>query len=267
MDIKNEQIQRRLVIRIGQGSLSFVTANADGVTYEPYAMNSSISMAANLREALRSVPLLSESFDRTLVMIDSPVLIVPLDTFAEGQKTQLYQHAFSDLEHQVVMHAVLPDLNSVAVFSVHRDLRTVIGDTFSAVRYIPVVAPVWHHLHQRSYTGQHQKLFAYFHERRLEVFSFAQNRFKFSNSFAVNNPNDALYYLLSVWKQLGMTPERDEMYLVGDAPERDALLEETKKFVKRVFYVNPSGEFNRAPVAQIEGIPYDLVTLFMRGER
>ena len=64
-----------------------------------------------------------------------------------------------------------------------------------------------------------------------------------------------------------MTPERDEMYLVGDAPERDALLEETKKFVKRVFYINPSGEFNRAPVAQIEGIPYDLVTLFMRGER
>ena len=64
-----------------------------------------------------------------------------------------------------------------------------------------------------------------------------------------------------------MAPDHDELYLVGDMPEQDVLLEETKKFVKRVFYINPSGEFNRAPVTQIEGMPYDLMVLFVKGER
>ena len=99
----------------------------------------------------------------------------------------------------------------------------------------------------------------------MEVFSFTQNRFKFCNAYAVNNPNDALFYLLAVWKQLAMEPEHDELYLVGDIPERDQLMEEAQKFVKRVFFINPSGEFNRAPITQIQGIPYDLITLYLKG--
>jgi hypothetical protein len=99
----------------------------------------------------------------------------------------------------------------------------------------------------------------------MEVFSYAQNRFKFCNSYAVNNPNDALYYLLAIWKQLTMDAEHDELHLVGDIVERDQLMEEAQKFVKRVFYINPSGEFNRASVTQIKGMPYDMMTLFVKG--
>jgi hypothetical protein len=160
---------------------------------------------------------------------------------------------------------VLPDLNAVVLFSIQKDLRGVIDSQFSNVRYTAAVAPVWRHLHQRSFTGQHQKLYAYFHDRRMEVFSFAQNRFKFCNSFAVNNPNDALYYVLGVWKQLSLEPEHDELHLAGDIPDRDRLMEEAQRFVKRVFYINPSGEFNRAAVTQIQGMPYDLMVLYVKG--
>ena len=222
-------------------------------------------MAANLREALRTLPLLEDSFERVLVMVDTPTLMVPANEFDEADAETLYRHAFTGQEQQQVMHTVLPDLNAVVLFSVQKDLRTVIEDNFSDVRYTAAVAPVWRHLHQRSYTGQHLKLFGYFHDRQMEVFSFAQNRFKFCNSFTVNNPNDALYYLLAVWKQLSMEAEHDELHLVGDIPERDQLLEEAQRFVKRVFYINPSGEFNRAPVTQIKGMPYDLMTLYIKG--
>ena len=257
--------QKRLIIRISKGRLSFATADGSDVLFEDYALNSSISMAANLREALRTVPLLEESFERVLVMVDTYTLMVPANLFAEEESETLYHHAFTDVEQQLVMHTVLPDLNAVALFAIQKDLRNVIADRFTDVRYTAAIAPVWRHLHQRSYTGQHQKLYGYFHDRRMEVFSYAQNRFKFCNSYAVNNPNDALYYLLAIWKQLTMDAEHDELHLVGDIPERDQLLEEAQKFVKRVFYINPSGEFNRAPVTQIKGMPYDMMTLFVKG--
>jgi hypothetical protein len=68
-----------------------------------------------------------------------------------------------------------------------------------------------------------------------------------------------------VWKQLGFEADHDELHLVGDLPDDEALIDEARQFVKRVFCINPSGEFNRAPVTQIAGVPYDLMTLYVKG--
>lgn len=264
----NEQTntQRRLVMRVGKGSLMFTTTDDQSqVVFEQYPINSSITMAANLREALRTSNILTGTYQRTLVMVDSPVLMVPTDLFREEEKAELYFHAFTKKTQQTVMHTVLPDLNCVALFSIDKDLLAVINDRMNQVSIVAAMTPVWHHLHQRSYTGTHQKLYGYFHDRRMEVFSFSKNRFKFCNTYTVNNSNNALYYLLSVWKQLGMEPEHDELHLAGELPDEEALMSEARQFIKRVFFINPSGEFNRAPVTQIAGMPYDLMTLYVKG--
>ena len=264
----NEQTNtlRRLVIRVGKGSLMFTTTDDQSqVVFEQYQINSSITMAANLREALRTSSILTSQYPRTLIMVDSPVLLVPTDLFREEEMAELYFHAYTKRAQQVVKHSVLPDLNSVALFSIDKDLLAVINDRMSQPSIIAAMVPVWHHLHPRSYTGSHQKLYGYFHDRRMEVFSFSKNRFKFCNAYTVNNSSNALYFLLSVWKQLGMEPEHDELHLVGDLPDEEALMSEARQFIKRVFFINPSGEFNRAPVTQIAGMPYDLMTLYVKG--
>lgn len=264
----NEQTNtlRRLVIRVGKGSLMFSTTDDQSqVVFEQHPINSSITMAANMREALRTSNILSNKYQRTLVMVDAPVLMVPTDLFREEEKSDLYFHAFTKRAQQTVLHTVLPDLNSVALFRLDKDLLAVINDRMSHPTFVSAMVPVWHHLHQRSYTGIHQKLYAYFHDHRMEVFSFNKNRFKFCNTYTVNNSSNALYFLLSVWKQLGMVPEHDELHMVGELPDDEALLSKARQFVKRVFFINPSGEFNRAPVTQIAGMPYDLMTLYVKG--
>ena len=257
---------RRLVIRISPKTLSFSTRGETGlVEYVPYDMNNGISLAANMREALQTEAICEGQYGRVMVMVSTPVLMMPVDLFEEATKDELYRYTFTCQEGIVVMHSVLPDLNSVAVFCVSKDLRTVLSDRFKTGEYMPVTAPVWRHLHQRSFTGPRNKLYAYFHDGQMDVMNYQQNRFKFCNSFAVNHPNDALYYMLNVWKQLSMQPEHDEMYMVGDAPFMDELNEKAQDFVKRVFLINPSGEFNRAPVAQLKGMPYDLMVLYIKG--
>ena len=256
---------RRLVIRVSSRSLSFSTSEGREVVYESYPLKSSISIAANMREALQNVPLLSQSYGRVLVMVDSPVLMVPFSEFSEETMEDYYRHAFTRCEQQVVMHTILSDLNSVALFGVSKDLRVVIQDAFSEVRFVAALAPLWLHLNQRSYTGPHSKLYVYFHEKMIDVFSFAQNRFKFCNSYAFNSTGDAIYYILAAWKQLGMMAEHDELYLTGSVTANEELKDELEKFVKRVFVINPVGEFNRVNVAQIPGIPYDLVTFYVKG--
>ena len=80
MDITTKQ---KLTIRIGRNSLSFSMATPENeespITYEPYTVKSSISMAANLREAFKHADLLmTMKPQRVQVMLDTPVLMIPV---------------------------------------------------------------------------------------------------------------------------------------------------------------------------------------------
>ena len=72
----------RLTIRISQSGMSFSVVDnlSDSqIIYEPYTMKSGISQAANLREAFRSNDLLATNWQRAQVILDTPVLMIPLE--------------------------------------------------------------------------------------------------------------------------------------------------------------------------------------------
>lgn len=267
----------RTIIRIGRQSLAFAmptqnpaesendsakkTAMRSFLQLEPYTVKSGMSMAANIREAFRTSPVLSHPNTRALVLIDSPVLLIPLEEFDESQKDELYHHTYPDCEHDTVENYVMHDLNCVALFSINKDVRMVITDHFDDVRLMPMTAPVWQHMHQRNYTGQARKLYAYFNEGQLHVFSFGKNRFRFENTFTTKEVADSTYFILYVWQQLALDQKKDELYIIGETSDPENLRAELKRYVQNVFPVNPSAEFNRAAVTQIPHITYDLICL------
>lgn len=258
---------KRLTIRIGRGTMAMLAQvdDSSGIEYEPYVVKSGVSMAANLREAFKSSDLLLQAPPRVRVSLDSDVLMVPVEMFDEATMEQMHNHAFPRNEQDAIYYNVLPDLNAVAVFSMNKDLRLVLDDHFKDVRLVSAIQPVWRHLHQRSFTGMRPKLYAYFHEMRLELFSFQQNRFKFCNSFDASHSKDALFFIFYVWKQLQLNPEFDELHLVGDIPDEEQVLEELRQFLQKVYVINPSVEFNQHPVTAISGVPFDLQTLIAKG--
>lgn len=265
----NDQLKRQLTIRVGRGTLSFSRMSDDGqgIDYESYVVKSGVSMAANLREAFKgkSDLLLQADTPRVRVMIDSDVLMVPVEMFDEETMETMYTHSYPDSEQDAIYYNVLPDLNAVAVFSMNRDLRLVIDDHFHDVRLVAALSPVWRHMHQRSFTGGRPKLYAYFHEKRLELFCFQQNRFKYCNSFEASRPKDALYFMLFVWNHLQLQQEWDELHIVGETPDKEWLTGELKKYLKKVYVINPQADLGNHPVTEIKSMPYDLQALFAKG--
>ena len=59
-----------------------------------------------------------------------------------------------------------------------------------------------------------------------------------------------------------MDAEEDEMFMFGDIPDRQWLLEAMKNYVQKVFTVNVTADFNRAPVTRVQGMPVDMMLLF-----
>ena len=256
----------RLVIRISKQSLSFAAVQPSAETtfsFEPYTVKSGISMAANIREAFRNVDLLAKQWDRVMVVADTEVLLIPIDEYQQEDQETLYHHAFTHHQGDKILSTVLPSLSAVMLYSMNKDLLQVIEDHFPDVRYTHVCASVWQHFHRRSFTGMNRKLYGYFHDKKVDIFAFTQNRFRFYNRYDTNNPQDAVYFLLYVWKQLVMDQQKDELYISGQLPEEQTLIENLQKYLRKAYTVNPSAEFNRAPLTQIKGMPYDLITLFL----
>ncbi len=261
---KSNNLQARLTIRITNNTLSFSVVDRESerqLIYEPYMVKGGVSMAANLRQAFSESNLLNRGYQKVRVFIGTPILVVPLEEFHEEDIETLYQHAFTGHHSDAILYRVQPSLNMVAVFCINKDLKMVIEDNFSDVRFTPIMQPMWSHLHQRSLTGIRGKLYGYFHEKKLDIFCFGKNRLKFYNSFDAAHAKDALYFLLYVWKQLGLNQQQDELHLLGAIPDKDWLLYNAKLYVKKTFVINPSAEFNRSPITEIKDIPFDLITL------
>lgn len=259
----------RLRIRVSSHSLSFAVldhTSANKVAFEPYTVKSGMSMAANLREAFKESELLNRGYRRVEICLDTPVMLVPLQEFSEETAETYYQHTFDSVKKDVVLTSVLPTLNAVAVYSINKDLRLVIEDNFADVRFSHVSQPVWSYMHNRSHTGIQRKLYAYFHDKSVEVFSFDKHRFRFHNTFDANSSRDAIYYIMYAWKQLAFDNRADELYVCGNSDETDFMMTTIRKYLQRAFVINASAEFNRAPITQIKGVPFDTVVLFIRGK-
>ncbi len=263
--------KRKMTIRIGKKTLSFTLLDATSkerpVIYEPYIVKGGVSMAANLREAFKTADLMSVDTRRAQVLLDTPCALVPIELFDEKDVVAIYNHAFpaNEEELRIVLYNVLPDLKAVCLFAVNKDLHGVLCDQFDEIQFIQSMTPVWRHLHQRSFTGHRNKLYGCFHSKRLDLFSFQQNRFKFCNSFEASHAYDALYFLLYVWKQLHLEAEHDELHIVGEIPEQEWLLQELKRYLQKAYVISPEADFLQAPATKVQGLPYDLMTLIVKG--
>lgn len=228
------------MIRVGHGSLAFAYRNGDGAgfSFVPYAINGGISMAANLREALRDDTLRLAKWRKVQVLLDSPVVMVPIDEYDEHSKELLYNYTVMGQENNAVLATILPQVNAVALYSLNKDLRLVLTDNFSDIKVHPVCGSTWQYLQRRSMAGNNEKLYCYFHDGKMELCSFRKNRFRFSNTFEVAHANDAAYFILSVWNQLAMNEKKDDIYLCGEFKERDALIEELHRFVANLSLIH-----------------------------
>lgn len=261
--------RQRLVIRANSHTLVFAIQNIDEpnmpVSCIPYNTKGAMSLTANLREALKTTEALNNSFNKVVTMVDTPFILVPLDLFSDQEATELYTHSYPDSTNCIVKTNVVADLNVAVVFGIHKDLNTVITDRFGESITFHASSPVWRNLFHRSFLGKRNKLYAYFHDKRMELVSYGPNRFRYCNAFDTANAHDALYYILSVWKQLNMQEHHDELHLVGEMPESQWLEAELKSYLERVYIINPTSDFNRSPITQIKDMPYDMMTYFIKG--
>ena len=265
MERGQNSLNMQLTIRISAHAMAFAQTEADGsISYEPYHTKSGVSVAANLRQAFNESRLLAAGHRSARVLVDTPVLIIPAEEFAPGRTEELYAYTFGLDKSSGVTTVEMEVENAVAAFAVNRDLRLVLDDNFKSVAVLPLMLPVWSVLHRDSYNSKARRMYAYLHDRLMEVAVFRQNHFVYSNRFEAAQAADATYFLLNVWQQLGMKAGTDELAIIGHCHEDGKLVPMASEYLSNVRELKAEDLFPPHFASMAAALPFDLPALFYK---
>ncbi|MCM1312232.1 MAG: DUF3822 family protein [Bacteroides sp.] len=261
---------KSLSIRVCTDGLSFCVytpTSSSPYEYRIYKIKSTISLAANLKEALTHEPILKEEYQRVNILISTPhFTVVPIDVFKTEDVNEIYNYNFPKDKPQRVSYNILRRSGISIVFGIERNVYQLILDDFPRARFYASASTLIEFFSERSLLGSNRKMYAYLHEQELTLYAFEQGKLLFVNTFSINGITDCQYYIMNVWQQLGLDQLNDALFVIGNEPQRKDLHEKMRNFIENVSLIDNKEDFKNTIIKDYNmDIPYDLQTLLVCG--
>ncbi|MBR1521635.1 MAG: DUF3822 family protein [Bacteroidaceae bacterium] len=267
---ENQINNKSLSIRVCSNGLSFCTyapGQEKPFEYKAWDVNHTISLAANLKDALMNEPMLGQEYQRVNVLITTPhFTTVPVAAFQKEDIGAVYQFVFPKDKAQHISYNVLRRSGIAIVFGLDRNIHQLLLDDFPRARFYASASTLIEFFGENSLFGKGRKMYVYLHEKEMTVYAFEQGRMLFVNTFPVMSVADMQYYVLNVWKEQAFDQVDDSLLIVGDKESLCVeLSEKIKYFLQQVSVFDRSEDFKDKLTQGNTLIPYDLQTLLICG--
>lgn len=237
----NNQLQYNLSIRITADGFSFFVTEAfsgDLMHREDFAKREDETMSRTLSKMMVRPSITRHTYNNVRVVIDSDSTCIPIDEFSRENLQQYYKLIFDnvDIEANKVCYTVIPQIEVVEAFTVPKDICDTVLEFYPEATFTNSYAMVLTRTTQfcNNRAPSTRPLFAYVQNRQLFLFSIFQDKLLFANSFMVDQEQNALFYLLSVWKELGLDVYNNICFIGGDPEPTKKLTEEAKAYLQHV---------------------------------
>ena len=265
----NESLNKSLSIRIATNGLSFCSYTPLSSTpfiYKVHDVQPTISLAANLKNALMHEPMLKEEYQRVNVLITSPhATFVPVVDFKAESVEDIYAYNFPKDHSMHVSYNVLRRSGVAIIFSIDKNIYQLLLDDFPRARFYASASTLIEFFGHKSLDGENGKLFAYLHEKEITLYAFNMGLMQCVNTFKVTTVEDSMYYILNFAKQLDFRQIDDDLYIVGDTGKEQELANKMQNFLKNVLIIDRKADFRSSITGGNTLIPYDLQTLLICG--
>ncbi|WP_370861836.1 DUF3822 family protein [Parabacteroides faecis] len=250
-------------IRLRSDGLSFsgyCPSESESFFYRNMEFDRTKPYISSLKEFFFGHEFLTYSYKRTnLVYVTSQYTVVPEEVFTEKQKNDLLSFTFSAPENKC-LHNLLAREAAEVVFGMDEEVyefcsRSLINPSF--VHHITPQLALWK---QQSRTLIPRQMYVVLHRKMMDVVCFAQGRLLFVNTFEYDKPDDILYYILYVWKQVNMDQEKDQLHIYGGVSLRNSITTTLRNYIQ---YISPAEIPSDAYLlgAEVVQAPLDLIAL------
>jgi len=171
------------------------------------------------------------------VLVNSQSTLVPEALFDEERK-KMYLKFNAALEgNEFVMVDDIQGLQAKNVFALPMPIKIKFDGLFKNVAYHHFSSALIHDLVLENRNNDTQKVYVNIEQNHFEVICMDGTKMKFYNTFSYLSAEDYIYYLLFVFEQLSLNPEKVDLLLFGDmdAPAKNSeIYSLTYKYVKNV---------------------------------
>ena len=250
----NKSEQYILSIRLSTDGFSFSIYHpqqSEEVYFSSSPVNTQRSMAANVKAYLTETEELKHRFKQVNILIHtSRYTTLPLELYEDEQTDLLFYQNLPPQNNEVVLCNILGKSNLVILFGLDKLTHLFLTEHFPNARLFASVSPITEYLAHKVKPSDCRKLFAIFHPESVEVIAFEKEKLP-------------CYYLLNIWQQVGYNQEDDQLYICGNnrVPQWEELPLRLKKYIRKLFIINPQMEFNDSAMSRIKEISFDMLSL------
>lgn len=224
------------------------------------------SLHPSLAKALDEyAPLKERKYTIISALFHGPVSHVPLELFNKDQRKTFFELTCPHPAESNIHYNILPHLEMADLFAIPKEIERLLLEHFPTIHFYAQNSMILERSVQQASGEQKPILYAYFYTGYMFLFRYEQKRILFANEFRISTAQDALYYILNVWKSLGMDPLQDSCILIQpeNGPEELAAL--LAQYIRQIHTANLSEWFRGAPLARLKDIPFDILSLLLNG--
>lgn len=258
-----------LSIRFYTDGFSFFICNPQSeknFLRKDYPVADSGLFVQTLAEGLASyAPLQERKYTIVSALFHGPVSRVPLELFHKDRRQDLYELVCPLPREHNIHYNILPHLELAELFLISSEIEQLLLKQFPTIHFYAQNAMVLERAVQRASSEPEQTLYAYFYERNVFLFHYRNKKVVFANEFTVTTEQDVLYYILNVWKSLGLDPQKDVCVLIQPEHAPGQTAAGLSRYLRHLRISDMGYWFGQAPLTQNKDIPFDILSLLLNG--
>lgn len=260
-----------LSIRLNADGFSFSVFDPDHDRFAHFAerkLSNILSYTGNFKQAYKELDFLSHSYKQVYILqVDRRFTFIPLELFEEEQMQTLFHYNYSPKENETVCKNILVNNSCAVLFGMDKSTRSFLSEKYPQAEFFSQATLLTEYFSLRNRSAQFKQMFAYTRIDCVDLYCFDKGYVSLVNSYECKSVADFAYYILFVWKQLGMDQQTDELLIASEYSEQNKLNDILKKYIKTVLMVRDVSEFNSQVADEAKEIPLDIqVLMALKGQ-
>ena len=218
-----------------------------------------------LKQLLIEDSIVREKFRTVKIAVFSPRFsLIPLSLFDEAQHTVYLEETVSLKREDRIFFDKIKNLNAANVYAFEENYVEGILDHFPGAQVFHVSTGMINNFIANFDSSASKNIFLNVYDHYVVITVIEQSKLLFHNIFSFKASPDCLYYVLLVYKQLGLAPQKHPLHILGELVVDSEIHKLLYKYIKTIHFVNRPNFYGFGPKLQ-ESFPqnffFDLYSL------
>ncbi len=237
---KNQTHSYDLSILIGKDRLSYLISNQQqqALALRAYQLTDPQPQAP-LKRLLVEDSIIRQKFRSVKVGLFSPRFsLVPLSLFSESGAADYLEQTTNLQRNDKVLADTINSLKAANIFAFDEQYIKGIVEYFPDARFFHVSTGLINNFIANFDSKTSKNIYLNIYDHYVMITVVEEGQLLFHNIFSFKASPDCLYYVLLVYKQLGLTPQKDPLNIVGELVIDSEIYKLLYKYIKTIHFIN-----------------------------